>query len=68
MGEKIKVVGNYQGLLDIELNKASTIGGNRWIHIQNEKFRLCLSERDYLAAAGAIIKAGHRFEEIKGKK
>lgn len=68
MGEKIKVVGNYKGLLDVELNKASTKGGNRWIHIQNEKFRLCLSESDFLAAAGAIIKAGHKFEEIKENK
>ena len=39
--EPIRVVGKYQGL-EIELNKATVEGGDRWIHIQNDKFRLIL--------------------------
>lgn len=66
MGEKIKNIGKYKQFMDIELNKASIQGGDRWIHIQNSKFRLCVSERDYISAAIAILKAGRKFEAIKG--
>lgn len=65
MGEKIRIVGEYGGILDVELNKASVQGGNRWIHIQNDKFRLCVPEKDYVMAAVAVMKAGEKFRGIK---
>lgn len=65
MGEKIRIVGKYSGNLNVELNKPSVVGGNRWIHIQNDKGRLCVSEKEYYMMAAAIIKAGYRLEKVK---
>lgn len=66
MGEKIKVLTNIQNLLDVELNKASVQGGPRYIHIQNDKIRFCITENDFLQMAVSIKKSGEMFKYNKG--
>lgn len=71
MGEKIKVVGNTnigRGNFDIELNKATSPNGPRYIHIQNKNFRYCLTEADYYQFAAAILKAEKYLKWNKEKK
>jgi hypothetical protein len=68
MGEKIKILTKINDFLDIELNKASVKGGPRYIHIQNEKVRFCLTENDFLQIALNIKKSSEMFKYNKGMK
>lgn len=68
MGEKIKILTDINDFLDIELNKASIQGGPRYIHIQNEKVRFCLTEGDFLQIALNIKKSSEMFKYNKGMK
>lgn len=65
MGEKIKVLGTVFDFLDIELNKATFNGGPRYIHIQNQKIRFCVSESVFMQLASSILKAETVFENNK---
>lgn len=60
MGEIIKKVGAItigSKTFDVELNKATYVGGPRYIHIQNPKFRYCLTEADFYQFASEILKS-----------
>ena len=70
MGEIIRVmdrikIGNID--FDIELNHGTESCGHREIHIQNEKFRLAMSEPEFLQLATSILLARKQFEIIKKK-
>ena len=65
MGEKIKVLADIKHFLDVELNKASIKGGPRYIHIQNDKVRFCITETDFLQMAVNIKKSGEIFQYNK---
>jgi hypothetical protein len=71
LGEKIRVINNFnfdKGELEIELNKASTTDGPRYIHIQNEKFRFGITESEYIQLALTICKAAKFFRYNKDMK
>lgn len=71
MGEKIKDVGQVTiggSNFKVEINKATTINGPRYIHIQNCAFRYCLTEKDFLQFASEIMKAKKNFTWRKGIK
>lgn len=68
MGEKIKVINNVYNMFDIELNKATIPGGPRYIHVQNDKVRFCVTERDFLQMSVSIRKAIDTFKHNKGIK
>lgn len=65
MGEKIRVIGSALSVFDIELNKAPQIGGERLIHIQNKKGRLCISESVFIQMATAINYAEQELKKSK---
>lgn len=50
----------------IELTAQPGSCTNKIIHLQSEKWRIELSEREYLELASAIIKAGSRLRALKG--
>lgn len=69
MGEKIKVVGKIEikGLtMEIELNKESIPNGPRYIHIQNDKVRLSITELEYIQMATTVYKARKHLRMYKG--
>lgn len=64
MGEKIRDIktiylGNNKLL--IEENKGTHKGSKYDIHIQNEHFRLNVSDKDFFKIAAAILYAGENF-------
>lgn len=70
MGEKIKDIkkislGDCE--LIVELNEATSPGGNRWIHVQNDNFRIQFSEGDFVMILAGILKAKERLRYNKGK-
>lgn len=65
MGEKIRIINNYNDFLDVELNKSTYAGGPRYIHIQNNKFRFCTTESEFLQISAAILKAGAMLKHNK---
>ena len=71
MGEKIKDLAkasiNDNEFL-IELNKATVNGGPRYIHLQNNSFRLCITEREYMQIACSLLKSKKNFLHNKGVK
>jgi hypothetical protein len=71
MGEKIKTIANCRlknTNLDIELNKAMTTNGLRYIHIQNDFFRFDFHEKDFINFATRILAAKRRLKVLKGIK
>lgn len=70
MGEKIKnlhAVTIGRTSLMIELNEGYSAAQGRLIHIQNEKFRYLLKEKDFLHLASIIMRGWSEFEYIKTK-
>jgi len=68
MGEKIKIVSQYSSdnlNFEVELNKASIVGGSRYIHLQSHKGRLCITESEYLQLVSTINKARKNLENNK---
>ena len=69
MGEIIKKLGNInvkEKLFDVELNEPTHLGAKREIHIQNDSFRLALSESDFLKMSACILLAKKQLGIIKG--
>lgn len=70
MGEKIKDIGKiHLGTSDlaIELNHGTRQNEKYEIHIQNDKVRLALSEKDFLQMASAVVLAKKQLDIIKRK-
>lgn len=70
MGELLRKIGtldmkDFQ--LDVELNNPSANGLERSVHLQNQKFRLEMSESEFYQVAGAILESYRQFEWIKGE-
>jgi len=65
MGEKIRTIG-FIGYKDqeyeIEENESSS---ERIIHIQNESFRIEISESEYILMSALIIEAAENLRKIK---
>lgn len=66
MGEKIKIINSIEGIFEVEINKATYAGGPRYIHLQNDKFRFCITEKEFLQIAITLRKAGEVFKYNKG--
>lgn len=69
MGELIKKIGRIPlagSSLDVELNKPSSGGHYRDIHIQNESFRLEIPENEFLSMAACVLLAKRQFDVMKG--
>lgn len=69
LGEVLKVVKETKlggGKFLIELNEPLVKGGARIIHLQNEKFRMEMTEEFFLKMASAIAYARKRFDDMKG--
>lgn len=69
MGEKIRDIGTIKigkTQFEIELNKATSSRGPRYIHIQNPKFRYLLTERDFYQFSAEILRAKKHFLWSKG--
>ena len=49
--------GDLPGGFRIGLKDAPVPGGTRFVHIQNDAFRLQLTERDFLQIAASLCKA-----------
>lgn len=70
MGEKIKDIGCIQlgkSNLVVELNHSTQENEKYEIHIQDDKFRLALSEKDFLQMASAVLLAKKQMDIIKRK-
>jgi len=65
MGEKIRVINSSNQLFEVELNKSTYTGGPQYIHIQNERFRFCITESEFIQLAISIRKAGQIFKNNK---
>ena len=63
--EKIRIGGSE---FDIELNKSTASKDKREIHVQNEKFRLALDEKEFVQMACAVLLAKKQFDILKGRK
>lgn len=66
MGEVLKDVARLNNNTIIELNKATYKGGPRYIHVQNDQFRFCVTEQVYIEMAAAVQKAVEKFRHMKG--
>lgn len=69
MGEKLKVI-NQVSLhdlnMDIELNAGTAKSNKRQsIHLQNDRFRLELSDKEYVQMAVAIHVAAENIKRVK---
>lgn len=69
MGEKLKVI-NQVSLhdldMDIELNAGTAKSNKRQsIHLQNDRFRLELSDKEYVQMAVAIHVAAEKIKQVK---
>ena len=70
MGEKIKDIGCLQlgkSNITVELNHSTQSGEKYEIHLQNDKFRLALPEKDFLQMASAVLLAKKQLDIIKRK-
>ncbi|MDE7313087.1 MAG: hypothetical protein K2N87_15920 [Eubacterium sp.] len=68
MGEIIKTIENIQignTKLKIELNHSTTGHEKYEIHIQNDKFRLALPEKDFLQMASCFVLAKKQMDLLK---
>lgn len=71
MGEIIKNIGCIQigkSIVDVELNHSTQSDEKYEIHIQNDKFRLALPEKEFLQMASAVLLAKKQLDIIKRKK
>lgn len=71
LGEVLKVLKDTtigDAKLKIELNAPVTENGSKIIHFQNDKFRLEMSEEEFLKIAGAVAYGWRNFEFLKGLK
>ena len=71
MGEIIKTIDNIQignTKLNIELNHSTSEQGNYEIHIQNEKFRLALPEKEFLQMASCFVLARKQMDQLKRRQ
>lgn len=72
MGEKLYVVSQIEMKdmkLDIELNDGTVKARKpQYIHLQNERFRLALSDTEYVQMAVAIRAAARKLEKQKNWK
>lgn len=71
MGEKIKDIGKISlGNSDfvVELNHGTREGEKYEIHLQNDKFRLALSEKDFLQMTSAVILAQKQLNIMKKRE
>lgn len=69
MGEKIKVISQVKlkdMTLDIELNDGTAQSKKpQYIHLQNDRFRLALSDSEYVQMAIAIRSANKKLKAYK---
>lgn len=69
MGEKIRVISQLKlrdMSMDIELNDGTAQKKKpQYIHLQNERFRLALSDSEYIQMAAAIRSANKKLREYK---
>lgn len=68
MGEIIKKLGTINFMnqkYDIEINKPVTKDGDREIHIQSDKVRLAIPERQFIQMAACIRLAKRQIDIIK---
>lgn len=65
MGELLKEINRVDGIR-VEINKGNSEGGLRNIHVQNEHFRFCVSEKDFIEMAVSIKKAIKVLKHNKG--
>lgn len=68
MGEIIRKLGEIQignACFAVELNKATKKGNSYDIHIQNESFRLNISEKDFCRVAAAVICGNAKIQKYK---
>ena len=71
MGEKIKTLASGRVLqteFEIELNHPLSIGKDQQIHIQSDKFRIEMDEKDYIRYALTILVADKNLRNLKGIK
>lgn len=71
MGEKIKDIDKIQigsTTFNIELNHSTTEQGSCEIHIQNEKFRLALPEKEFLQMASCFVLAKKQMDLLKKRQ
>ena len=69
MGEMIRKIGAItiaNQCFDVELNKSSVGSIEHEIHIQNKKYRLALSERQFCKMTTCILLARKQLHQIKG--
>lgn len=69
MGEKIKTFGNIflaGSEFEVELNKATVKNGPRYVHLQNERIRLNLSEEEFVKMLSAVRLAAYKIKKMKG--
>lgn len=70
MGELIKKVGKIHirdTEFDVELNEAEYPGLDKVIHIQNEKFRLLFTQKEFIQFSTVVLEAKDNFDYYKGK-
>ena len=70
MGELIKKIGTIhiaESEFDIEINEANFSGGEKIIHIQNEKVRYAFSQTDFVKALTTILSAEDYLHYYKGR-
>ncbi len=68
MGEKIKILAKGKFLntdFEVELNHPLTKGSERQIHIQSDKFRIEMDEKDYVKYALSILVAEKNLKNLK---
>lgn len=68
MGEIIKKYGEIEiggQKFDIELNKPHIVNEEKNIHIQNDNFRLEMSDFEFARLAAAVVFANKQFEKLK---
>lgn len=69
MGEMIKQVGSIdvgKESFRIELNHSPLSSAKHEVHIQNEAFRLAVTEEDFCRMATAVLLARKQLHQIKG--
>lgn len=69
MGEKVRDIKKITVVntdFMVELNKGYTKREGDLIHIQNDAYRLCLREKEFLKLCGAFMRAKCELDYIKG--
>ena len=69
MGQKIKTLGKFKignSEYEVELNKSVSKKSGHDIHIQNEKFRLEMTDLQFVQMASCLLLAKKQFDILKG--